>query len=140
MKISTKGIYALEIITDLAMHTENGALESIGNIARRRGLSVKYSERLNTDLYEIGVALCISGAAGGLCLGSDAGERTALEVLQAEEGELAPVECLTKETDCGIDCNTCATREIWSQIWQIILDTAQEVTIGDIIEKSKNLR
>ena len=46
MKISTKGIYALEIITDLAMHTGDGALESIGSIARRRGLSVKYSERL----------------------------------------------------------------------------------------------
>lgn len=31
MKISTKGIYALEIITDLAMHTEDGELESLGD-------------------------------------------------------------------------------------------------------------
>lgn len=136
MKISTKGIYALEIITDLAMHTENGALESIGNIARRRGLSVKYSERLIKELKDQGLVLSLRGAHGGYCLGRDAGEITVREVLQAEEGELAPVECLTKETTCGIDCNTCATREIW----QIILDTAQEVTIGDIIEKSKILR
>ena len=140
MKISTKGIYALEIITDLAMHTGDGALESIGSIARRRGLSVKYSERLIKELKEQGLVVSIRGAHGGYCLGRDAGEITVREVLQAEEGELAPVECLTRETDCGIDCNTCATREIWSQIWQIILDTAQEVTIGDIIEKSKNLR
>lgn len=140
MKISTKGIYALEIITDLAMHTEEDTLESIGSIARRRGLSVKYSERLIKELKDKGLVTSIRGAHGGYCLGRDAGKITVREVLQAEEGELAPVECLTKETSCGIDCNSCATREIWSQMWQIILDTAQEVTIRDIIEKSKTLR
>ncbi|MFR1346565.1 MAG: RrF2 family transcriptional regulator, partial [[Clostridium] scindens] len=103
MKISTKGIYALEIITDLAMHTENGALESIGNIARRRGLSVKYSERLIKELKDQGLVLSLRGAHGGYCLGRDAGEITVMYVLKAEEGELAPLECLTKETTCGID-------------------------------------
>ena len=86
MKISTKGIYALEIITDLAMHTGDGALESIGSIARRRGLSVKYSERLIKELKEQGLVVSIRGAHGGYCLGRDAGEITVREVLQAEEG------------------------------------------------------
>ena len=42
MKISTKGIYALEIAVDLAMHSDSEHLESIKNIAGRRNLSEKY--------------------------------------------------------------------------------------------------
>ena len=45
MKISTKGIYAIEVMTDLAIHSTD-RVESIKNIAERRKLSEKY---LDTD-------------------------------------------------------------------------------------------
>lgn len=45
MKVSTKGQYALEIIVDLALHSEKNQTESLKNIAARRNLSVKYLER-----------------------------------------------------------------------------------------------
>ena len=46
MKISTKGTYALEIIVDLAMHSEPDRLASLKDIAQRRQLSEKYLERI----------------------------------------------------------------------------------------------
>ena len=47
MKISTKGRYALEIVTDLAVHSESGTSgKSEGSVSLRRGLSEKYLERI----------------------------------------------------------------------------------------------
>lgn len=138
MKISTKGIYALEIITDLALNTDEEHLESIGSVARRRRLSEKYSERLIKGLKDGGLVISIRGARGGYRLSRDAKEITVREVLRAVEGELAPVECLTQDTDCGIDCSTCPTRGTWAQMWQIIQDAAAKITVGDIVAAAKN--
>lgn len=136
MRISTKGIYALEIITDLALHSEGDSLESLKNIASRRGLSEKYLERIVKGMKEKKLVVSVRGAHGGYGLAREASQITVKEVLMAAEGELAPVACLTKETDCGVDCGLCPTRGIWSEIWEGILGTAEAVTIQDIIDEA----
>ena len=136
MKISTKGTYALEIAVDLALHSDQEHRESLRNIARRRGLSEKYLERIVKMLGSAGIVSSARGARGGYCLSRDAKDITALEVLEASEGELTPVECLTKETGCGIDCTKCPTRNLWSDMWEIIKKTAGEISIEDIADKS----
>ena len=108
MKVSTKGRYALEIAADLAMHSDSEHRESLKNIARRRDLSEKYLERIVKMLCRAGI------------------------VSSASEGELAPVPCLTRETDCGIECGQCPTREVWGEMWEIIKKTAGEVTVADL--------
>ena len=44
MKISTKGIYALEMVVDLAIYADDGNRASIRSVAVRRKLSEKYPE------------------------------------------------------------------------------------------------
>ena len=102
MRISTKGTYALEVIVDLAMHSSGEHLEQLKHIAKRRNLSEKYLERIVKAMKHAGVIQSTRGPMGGYCLARKPEEITVLEVLQSVEGELAPVECLTKETDCGI--------------------------------------
>ena len=137
MKISTKGRYALEIAVDLAMHSDSGHRESLKNIACRRNLSEKYLERIVKVLCHAGIVSSARGVRGGYCLAKDAREITLLEILEASEGELSPVPCLTGETDCGIDCGKCPTRDLWSEIWDIIKDTAGEISLRDIADKSE---
>ena len=137
MKISTKGRYALEIITDLAMHSDAEHLESLKNIAKRRNLSEKYLERIIKSLKEEKLVTSVRGARGGYCLARNATDITAKEVLYAVEGELTPVACLTKDTDCGVDCNICPTRGTWGEIWGEILAVVGTVTIADITNKTK---
>lgn len=138
MRISTKGIYALEIITDLAMHSGEESLESLKNIAGRRGLSEKYLERIVKGMKENKLVTSVRGARGGYCLARDASQISVKEVLMAAEGELAPVACLTKETDCGIDCESCPTRGVWGEIWEGILMTADSVSVQDIIDEVRH--
>lgn len=134
MKISTKGRYALEIVTDLAMHSDSEHPESVKNIAARRGLSEKYLERIIKMLKDAGVVQSIRGAKGGYCLAHAPEELTAYEVFRATEGELAPVECLTKETGCGLDCGKCPTQEVWRSMWEIIKEISENVTVRDLME------
>ncbi|WP_050639985.1 MULTISPECIES: Rrf2 family transcriptional regulator [Clostridia] len=137
MKMSTKGQYALEIVADLALHSGRDHLESLKNIAERRKLSEKYLERIVKALKEKGIVKSVRGAYGGYCLEKEAEELTVLEVLTAVEGELAPVHCLTRESNCGIDCGLCPTRNTWEEMWKTMNDAVGRVTIADIVRVVK---
>ncbi len=135
MKISTKGVYALEVITDLALHAGKDNPESLKNIAVRRGLSEKYLERIIKLLKQAGLVKSVRGAHGGYTISREAEKITVKEVLTAVEGEMAPVECLTKKTDCGIDCDICPTRDTWAGLWRVMLNAANQVTVENILEE-----
>lgn len=134
MRMSTKGQYALEIVADLALHSDEKNLESLKNIAQRRNLSEKYLERIIKSLKKAGLVKSVRGAYGGYCLAADPFSITVLDILKAAEGEMAPVACLTEKRTCTADCRVCPTKQTWEIMWERILDTAQQVTVGDIIE------
>lgn len=134
MRISTKGIYALEVMADLAIHSGEEKKESLRNIADRRKLSEKYLERIVVMLKKAGLVVSTRGAYGGYCLGRPAAEITVLDVLEAAEGSLAPVECLVKPMDCGIDCETCPTKGTWNRVWNRIKDAIKDTTMEDIVK------
>lgn len=139
MKMSTKGQYALEIVVDLALHSSPGSLESLNHIAKRRHLSEKYLERIVRALKQHGILESVRGAYGGYCLAKPPEELSVKEVLNAVEGELAPVQCLTRESDCGISCDLCPTRETWGNMWETITDTVGNIMISDILTREKEL-
>ena len=85
-----KGVYAMEIVTDLALHAGEEQKETLGNIARRRELSEKYLERIIKALKEKGIVESVRGARGGYRLLVSPEQLTARMVLQAVEGPLAP--------------------------------------------------
>lgn len=132
MKISTKGQYALEIMIDMAIYTDESTPESLKNIASRRGLSEKYLERIMKSLKNKGLINSARGAKGGYSLARPAEEITVLEVLEASEGRLSPVECLVEDVECGIAYEKCPTRCIWNDMWQEILRVAGSETIGGL--------
>lgn len=134
MRISTKGIYALEVAVDLAFYSSEEKKESIRSIASRRNLSEKYLERIVGMLKKDGIVKSTRGALGGYCLARPAEDITVLEILQAAEGTLAPVDCLVRSPNCKIDCETCATRGIWNHMWELLKDSIKETTIADILK------
>lgn len=139
MKISTKGQYALEIVVDLAVTVGSEQLESLRNIADRRKLSEKYLERIIKELKQRGIVKSVRGAHGGYCLGKPPKDITIKEVLVAVEGELAPVRCLTGESDCEFSCDLCPTRSTWGDLWEIILNATNGITIEQIIRRKEEI-
>jgi DNA-binding IscR family transcriptional regulator len=36
-----------------------------------------------------------------------------------------------------MDCDACPTRPLWQEMWDCILDAADQVTVGNILEETK---
>ena len=64
MLISTKGRYALRMMTDLAEHGKEGPV-SLASIASRQEISLKYLERIMPLLTRAGLVVGASGKGGG---------------------------------------------------------------------------
>lgn len=133
MKISTKGIYALEAVVDMALH-KDGGLVTIREISGRTGISEKYLERIVGALKKKGILESTRGKFGGYMLARDEAELTVGEILMAVEGDLAPVECLKSSSDCKIDCERCATRGLWNGLWQQIRGVVEQVTVKALVD------
>lgn len=138
MKISTKGIYALEAVMDLAMHSE-GELVTIKDISSRTEISEKYLERIVGALKKKNILESTRGKFGGYRLGAEAKDINVSHILMAVEGDLAPVECLTMTTDCGIDPDCCVTRIFWNGLWEKIKRITDHTTLQQLIDESEQI-
>lgn len=135
MKISTKGRYALEAITDLAIHAGMN-YESIRSIAERRRLSDNYLEQIFLLLRKAGVVESIRGPQGGYRIAREPSRITAGDVLHAVEGRMAPVLCLDDEgaeKPCGKE-SRCVTRKVWCKMMLAMDAVLGQVTIADLAE------
>ncbi len=136
MKISTKGIYAIEMMTDLAIHSVD-RVESIKNIAGRRNLSEKYLEQIVSALKKAHLIESTRGASGGYRLAKAPSEIRIYDILDATERNLIPLECLQKKIECGINCEKCATRGMWEEMWHQMKEVMDDVTLEQIVQESK---
>ncbi len=64
MKISTKGLYAMRLMLDIAQHGEN-AVVSLKEVSLRQNISVKYLEQIVLKLNKMSFLKSIRGVQGG---------------------------------------------------------------------------
>ena len=108
---STKGMYALRAMADLASHE---GWVSLGDVSKRQNISRKYLEQVISLMHKAGYVQSQRGKGGGYKLTRKPEEYTLGELLRAAEGSLAPVGCL----DCsnGTICpqmGSCSTVSVW---------------------------
>ena len=135
MKISTKGRYALEAVTDLTLHA-GMQFESIRGIAERRSLSENYLEQIFILLRHAGIVESVRGPQGGYRITRDPDLITAGDVLHAVEGQMAPVLCLASDDESGL-CERearCVTRKVWQTMMREMDLVLNQVTIGKLAE------
>lgn len=137
MKISTKGRYALRLMTDLAKHKEDGYVP-IKVIAERQNISDKYLEQIISILSRAGYVRSIRGAGGGYTLAYPAEKCTVGMILRLTEGSLAPVACLETEENLCERAEACPTLFIWEKLYAAINDVVDSITIADIVERDIN--
>lgn len=133
MKITTKGIYGLQAILDLALRAGDGPVP-LRDIARRQGVSEKYLEQIFTLLKKAGLVSVRRGAAGGYTLGPDGIGMTVRQILTALEGPLEPVPCLScgEDPSCG-RTGDCLTRPFWQSLADEISRVTGEITLERLV-------
>ena len=128
MKISTKGRYALRLMTDLAIHKDDGYI-SIKTVSQRQGISEKYLEQIIKLLAKENLVESIRGAQGGYRLTREPIEYTVGEILRVTEGSLAPVACLATDENTCENCMDCVTLEIWQCVLNAVNEVVDSITL-----------
>lgn len=132
MKISTKGRYALRMLTDLAIHRDEGYI-SLKEISEHQGISKKYLEQIVPMLNRSGILRTNRGNRGGYMLAKEPKDCSVGEILRATEGSLAPVACLDLEVNDCPRLNSCSTLYIWEGLYQKVREYLDSITLEDIV-------
>jgi Rrf2 family transcriptional regulator, cysteine metabolism repressor len=117
-----------------------GAPEPIplGSIADAEGLPLAYLEHLVQRLRRAGLVESRRGAHGGYSLARPPAEISMAEVVEALEGEIAPIECITADADGALVCSRegespCPTKLLWTRVQGSIVRTLNDMTLADLV-------
>ena len=104
MKISTKGRYALRVMVEFAAH--DGEVLSLKHVSEAQKISLKYLEQIVQMLVKHNLLLSFRGTNGGYKLTQKPSEITVAAILNATEGNLSVVNCVTDKSVCN-NCSNC---------------------------------
>ena len=104
MMFSTKAEYGVRVMVELARRAGDEPIP-LAEIAERDGLPLAYLEHLVARLRKAGLVDSRRGSRGGYLLARSPTEITMAEVVEALEGSIAPIECITEGADGSIVCS-----------------------------------
>src|SRR5450759_1839693 len=82
----------------------------LAEIASHDGLPLAYLEHLVARLRKAGLVASRRGSRGGYMLARPSTEITMAEVVEALEGSIAPIECISEAADGSIVCSRESSR------------------------------
>jgi Rrf2 family protein len=136
---STKAEYGVRVMAHLA-GTDASRPVSLGTIAEAEGLPLAYLEHLVQRLRRQGLVESRRGAHGGYTLSRPAADITMAEIVEALEGNLAPIECITPEGLCHREVTgeaPCPTKLLWTRVQGSIVRTLNDMTLQDLTTAPK---
>ena len=134
MKITTKGRYAIAIMLELANNYESGEFISLKDISDKEGISLKYLEKIMSDLKKEDFFISSRGTDGGYKLKYEPSYYKIGNILNAAERDLSPVSCVKEENSCPKQ-GICKTYPIWKDIDDEITKALNSKTLEDYIER-----
>src|SRR6202043_3737997 len=134
MMFSTKAEYGVRVMVELARRAGEEPVP-LAEIAADDGLPLAYLEHLVARLRRAGLVDSRRGARGGYLLARPATEITMAEVVEALEGRIAPIECISSAPDGTIRCSresdpghVCTTKILWTRVRAAIVSTLRETS------------
>ena len=89
---------------------------------------------------EAGLVTSVRGAHGGYRLARPAGEIAMLDVVEALEGPIAPMECFHADREgrvlCSheVDAGACATKLLWTRVHGGVTKALAGTTLAELVE------
>jgi len=133
MLISTKGRYALRILTDMAEHQSEHYIP-LKEIAQRQDISEKYLESIVKTLVKGGVLTGMRGKGGGYRLSKSPDQVAVGKVLEMTEGSLAPISCLEEDAAPCARAAGCPTLAMWQGLDRVIREYLDGFTVADLMQ------
>ena len=143
MLFSTKAEYGVRLMVELGRQPGSRPV-SLNAIADAERLPLSYLEHLVAKLRKAGLVTSTRGAHGGYRLAHPAEEITMIEVVEALEGPIAPMECFHETPEGKVLCShadevdrTCATKLLWTRVQGGVNLALAGTTLAELVEFSR---
>lgn len=133
MRISAKSEYAILALLELASKYDNKSLIRLEEIAQSQKIPQKYLVQIFLQLKQLGLVKSKRGAQGGYFLGDLPENITLGQIIQAIEGPLLNMQCLTDNPadECARK-GQCGFASIWAGIRVQVNEIFDGITLDDI--------
>jgi Rrf2 family cysteine metabolism transcriptional repressor len=142
MLFSTRAEYGVRLMIELGRQEANGELPiSLSAVADAERLPLSYLEHLVAKLRKAGLVESQRGAHGGYRLAKPAKQIAMLDVVQALEGTIAPMECFYEDPEGKVLCShetdgdqACATKLLWTRVQGGVNKALSGTTLAELVE------
>jgi Rrf2 family cysteine metabolism transcriptional repressor len=146
MLFSTKAEYGIRLMVELGRRAGPDPVDeadpvALNTVAEAEVLPLSYLEHLVAKLREAGLVTSVRGAHGGYRLARPAEEIAMLDVVQALEGPIAPMECFHDVPEGRVLCShetdgerNCATRLLWTRVHGGISKALSGTSLAELVE------
>jgi Rrf2 family protein len=117
---------------ELARNFDNGPLNR-KSIAKAQRISKAYLENILISLREKNLIRTTRGASGGFVLQSPPSGITVLQIVNALEGSIAPVDCLENMSVCDRSGH-CPARAVWQKLYEAQVKALSAITLQDVVD------
>lgn len=135
MRLSARSEYGLLALIDLSSAADGHPLAT-RELAEARGIPAAFLEQLLADLRRAGLVRATRGPHGGFALTRSAGEITALEIVEALEGPIAPSVCAPGA--CGRE-EGCAAASVWGEVSGAVRESLSGFTLARLADEQARL-
>ncbi len=140
MLFSTKAEYGVRLMVALGRR-EGERPVALASLADSETLPLSYLEHLVAKLRDAGLVSSQRGAHGGYRLAMPAEDIRMLEVVEALEGPIAPMDCFVDGDVGRILCShesdgdaACSTKLLWTRVHGGITRALAGTTLAELIE------
>jgi Rrf2 family cysteine metabolism transcriptional repressor len=142
MLFSTKAEYGVRLMVELGRQPGSAPV-SLSAVAEAERLPLSYLEHLVAKLRNADLVSSTRGAHGGYRLARPAEAITLDEVVEALEGQIAPMECFHETPEGKVLCShesdgdrNCATKLLWTRVQGGVTKALAGTTLAELVEFS----
>lgn len=146
MLFSTKAEYGVRLMVELGRRAGSDPRRSaepvaLAAVAEAETLPLSYLEHLVAKLRQADLVTSVRGAHGGYRLARPPSEITMLDVVEALEGPVAPMECFHADREGRVLCSheadadrACATKLLWTRVHGGVSKALAGTTLAELVE------
>jgi Rrf2 family transcriptional regulator, iron-sulfur cluster assembly transcription factor len=133
MIFSTRSSYGLRAMIYLAKK-EKFSPVSLTEISQAEKISLKYLERLFSNLKKANLIRALRGATGGYVLAKKAKQINIYDIIKALEGKMKPFHCMgnNEKIYCHKGCN-CEVTYVLSRVERAINSTLSRIKLSQLL-------
>ena len=132
MNLSTRCRYATRAMIEIARHYGKDPV-SLKAIEEKQKISRQYLQQLMPALKREGLIRVTKGKNGGFMLARPPSRIKIGEIINAQEGEIALVDCVSDKGLCDFQ-GQCPSRDIWVEASRRLNDYFNSLTLEDVLQ------